>query len=128
MDKGPGRVETRRIWTSVRLSDYLDFPDVRPVWCIPRQVFNGNKKTEQPELVDGITSLTPANADAKRLLQLHRGHWTIENYSHYVRDVTFNEDKSPIRTGSGPQIRAGLRNFAIGILRGVKKATNLAST
>lgn len=115
MDKGHGRVETRRIWTGVRLNDYLDFPYVRPVWCIQRQVFDCKKQTERPELVYGITSLTPANADAKRLLQLNRGHWTIENRSHDVRDVTFNEDKSQIRTGSGPQIMAGLRNLVIGI-------------
>jgi predicted transposase YbfD/YdcC len=58
---------------------------------------------------------------------LNRGHLRQENRSHYVRDVAFDEDHSQIRTGSGPQIMACLRNFAIGTLRVVKKATNIAS-
>lgn len=53
---------------------------------------------------------TFADAGAKRLLQLNRGHWTIENRFHDVREVTFNEDKSQMRTGSGPpQLMAGLQ-------------------
>jgi len=59
-------------------------------------------------------------------LKLNRGHWSIENRSHYVRDVVFNEDHSQIRTGNGPQMMACLRHFAIGTLRVVKNATNIA--
>jgi hypothetical protein len=54
-----------------------------------------------------------------------RGHWSIENRSHYVRDVTFGEDASRIRKGSGPQIMASLRNAAIGLLR-TAGVTNIA--
>ncbi|MEK8017043.1 MAG: hypothetical protein VSS75_009260 [Candidatus Parabeggiatoa sp.] len=61
------------------------------------------------------------------MLKRNRGHWTIENRSHYVRDVTFDEDHSQVRTGSGPQIMACLRHFAIGTLRLVKNAANIAS-
>ena len=46
-----------------------------------------------------------------------RGHWSIENRSHYVRDVTLGEDASRIRKGCGPEIMAALRNAAIGFLR-----------
>lgn len=92
-----------------------------------RNVFNCKKKTERQETVYGITALKPEQADAKRLLKLNRGDFRIENRSHYVRDVTFNEDDSQIRTGSGPRVMACLRHFAIGTLRVVKNATNIAS-
>ena len=62
-----------------------------------------------------ITSLSPIKANALRLMQLARGHWGIENKSHYVRDVTMGEDKSRIRTN--PHIFAKLRSFALNILR-----------
>src|SRR5436309_4709863 len=51
------------------------------------------------EVVVGVTSLPPARVDAARLLALVRGHWKIENQSHRVRDVTFDEDRSQVRCG-----------------------------
>jgi hypothetical protein len=48
---------------------------------------------------------------------LARGHWSIENRLHYVRDVTFDEDRSTVRKGNGAQVMASLRNLAISILR-----------
>ena len=56
-------------------------------------------------------------ASATCLLGLVRGQWTIENRSHWVRDVTFDEDRSQVRTGNVPQVMAALRNTAIGLLR-----------
>lgn len=46
-----------------------------------------------------------------------RGHWSIENKVHWVRDVTYDEDRSQTRTGTGPQVMAALRNAAIGAPR-----------
>jgi len=46
-----------------------------------------------------------------------REHWTIENKIHHVRDTTFAEDASRIRTGTAPRAMAALRNLAIGALR-----------
>ena len=63
-----------------------------------------------------ITHLTPQQASQERLLALARGHWSIENSSHYVRDVTFQEDRSQFRCGQGPQIMAALRNLAITLI------------
>jgi hypothetical protein len=51
------------------------------------------------------------------LLELNRGHWCIENRLHWVRDVTFDEDRSQVRKGHGPQVLASLRNFVIAVLR-----------
>ena len=68
-------------------------------------------------MVAGVTSLAPARADAVRLLAMVRGHWSIENRSHWVRDVTFDEDRSQVRCGSIPQVMAALRNTVIGLMR-----------
>ena len=64
-----------------------------------------------------ITSVPRPVAGAAGLLRWSRGHWTIENRSHYVRDVSLGEDASRIRKGSGPEVMAALRNLAIGFLR-----------
>ena len=82
--------------------------------------------TEQRETVFCITSLTPDKADATRLLQLNRGHWAIENRLHYVRDHTFDEDRSQVRKRSAPHLMASLRNLAIGLLR-LAAAANIAA-
>jgi hypothetical protein len=50
-------------------------------------------------------------------LEINRDHWSIENQSHGVRDVTFDEDRSQVRKGSLPQVMAALRNTAIGLMR-----------
>ena len=71
------------------------------------------------EVVHGISSLSPERADAKRLLELNRGHWGIENRLHYVRDVTMGEDASRIRKGAAPQVMAALRNSVIHVLSDV---------
>jgi hypothetical protein len=70
------------------------------------------------EVVHGITSRPGAGKEsAKALLELVRGHWTVENRLHWVRDVTFDEDRSQVRTRNGPRVMATLRNLAISILR-----------
>ena len=69
------------------------------------------------EVAYGITSLSPEKADAQRLLSLNRGHWCIENRLHWVRDVTFDEDRSQVRVGEGPRVMATLRNLAISLFR-----------
>jgi len=68
-------------------------------------------------VVYGVTSLSPAQADPARLLALNRGHWEIENRLHWVRDVTFDEDRCRIRKGAGPRVMATLRNLVISLLR-----------
>lgn len=67
--------------------------------------------------VYAITSLTAHQANASDLAKRVRGHWAIENRQHYVRDVTFGEDTSRVRTGGAPRAMASLRNLAIGTLR-----------
>jgi predicted transposase YbfD/YdcC len=126
VEKQHGRLETRRIWTSSQLSDYVKFPcsaQVARVERITRVIASGKIRTEVVYL---ITSLTPEKASAERLLALNRGHWEIENRLHWVRDVTFAEDLSQIRTGSGPRVMATLRNLAISLIRLRRKTRRIA--
>jgi hypothetical protein len=69
------------------------------------------------EITSYITSVPPERADAARLLALIRGHWGIENRLHHVRDVTFDEDRSTIRSGAAPQVMAAARNLVLALLR-----------
>jgi predicted transposase YbfD/YdcC len=63
-----------------------------------------------------VTSQTPAQADAQEVSVTNRGHWTIENRCHYVIDRNFDEGRSRIRTGHGPENVTRLRRFAVGAL------------
>lgn len=123
--KGHGRIETRTIWTSTVLNGYVNFPYVEQVLRIERVTRDLRGSNLRREVSYGVTSLTPEKADPKRLLALTRGHWEIENRLHWVRDVTFDEDRSQVRTGSGPRVMATLRNLAISLLR-LKGFTNIA--
>ena len=125
-DKGHGRLETRAIWVSSELPNCLDFPYVQQVARIERVRVRLKDNAEQRETVFCITSLTPAQADATRVLQLNRDHWSIENRLHYVRDRTFDEDRSQVRKRAAPHMMASLRNLAIGLLR-LAGASNIAA-
>jgi predicted transposase YbfD/YdcC len=111
---------------STALNAYVDFPYVAQVCRIERQITALKSGKQRSETVFAITSLTPAQADPHKLLQLNRGQWGIENRSHYVRDVTFDEDRSCVRVGNGPAMMASLRNFAIALAR-LHGFTNIAS-
>lgn len=126
VDKGHGRIETRRIWTSTELKGYIEFPHHEQVARIERSVTDLAGNPLRHEVVSCITSLTTEKASPERLLQINREHWGIENKLHYVRDVTYEEDRCRIRTKSGPRVMASLRNIAIGILR-LRKHTNIAA-
>jgi len=118
-------LEIRRIWTSTDLNGYLAFPFVGQVACIEREVQYIKTGQTHGETVYLVSSLSPEKASPQRLLSIVRNHWTIENQDHYVRDVTFGEDHSQIRTRSGPRVMATLRKFAISVLR-LSGHTNIA--
>lgn len=105
----------------------MDFPHVGQVFFIRREVTHLKKNKETCEMAYGITSLTPEDAPPERLLELNRMHWGIENRLHWVRDETFREDRSQIRTGNAPRVMATLRNLVTTILRRCG-ATNIAKT
>ena len=80
------------------------------------------------EVSYAVTSRSPDRADAAALLTALRGHWGIENRLHWVRDVTFAEDHSQIRTGAAPRTVAACRNLAITLLRRAKQPNIAAAT
>jgi predicted transposase YbfD/YdcC len=117
LDLGHGRIEQRGLQTSNLLAGYSDWPGLAQVFWLERQVILKKTGEVRQEVVAGVTSLTPERADAARLLALVRGQWHIENQSHWVRDVTFDEDRSQVRCGNIPQVMAALRNTVIGLMR-----------
>lgn len=119
-------MEVRRIWTSTELVGYLDFPYAAQVFCIQRQTTNLVSGEFRSETVYGVTSLVPEKAGPVRLLALNRQHWGIENGVHYVRDMSFDEDRCRIRKRAGAQVMATLRNLAISLLR-LAAAANIAA-
>ncbi len=115
-----GRIETRRIWCSTALNGYLDFPHVGQVFLIERESVNKKTGEQTDETVLGITSRTPQEASPERVLAVNRGHWSIESV-HYIIDWNYDEDRSRIRTGFGPENITRLRRFAVGILKSFQK-------
>ena len=97
------------------LRDYLGWPGARQVFQVMRERQLPGGRLEQ-EVVYGVTSLGPGQADARRLLGLNRGHWGIENGLHGVRDVAFGEDGWRVRSGSAPQALAATRNALVRLL------------
>ena len=112
-----GRIETRKIWTTTELNTYLNFPHVGQAFVIERESIQ--KKTGQYtcEIAYGLTSRTPELADPQRVLRSNRGHWCIENSCHYILDWNYDEDRSRIRKGHGPENISRLRRFAIGVIK-----------
>lgn len=109
------RDETRLLLASAVLNAYLDWPSLGQVCATVRRI--SRRGRTRIETSYAITSLTPAAAPPRRLLDLWRGHWGIENRLHWVRDVTLDEDRCQVRTGAAPQVLAAIRNTVIGALR-----------
>jgi hypothetical protein len=93
------------------------FPYAKRVLVLDRHTTDLAGGHPRTEVCYGITSLDAARAGPARLASLVRGQWTIENRLHWVRDVTFDEDRSQLRIGQGPQVMASLRNLAVSLLR-----------
>ena len=92
---------------------WIEFDSAAQVAQLRRTVTKKGRKTV--EVVYLITS--DRNADPAALAAWVRGHWEIENRLHWVRDVTYQEDKSLVRTGNAPRVMASLRSLAISLLR-----------
>jgi predicted transposase YbfD/YdcC len=114
-DKGHGRVEIRSIRVSSELKGYSDWPGLDQVFEIRRQWYSKGEWRE--EVRYGVTSLPATVGIPQRLLKFKRGHWTIENRLHYVKDVTMGEDRSTVHADNGPKIMAALRNTVLSLLR-----------
>lgn len=116
-DRGHGRDEVRVLRACALGPRDSTWPGAQQVFCLERQRVLHRTGEIKREVRWGITSLAAHEASPEQLLTLARQHWHIENKSHYVRDVTFDEDRSQVRTGSVPQAMAAFRQAAIGLLR-----------
>lgn len=123
---GHGRVETRTIKV-VRPPRRLSFPHARQAICL-RRWRRGRGGKVQTETVYAVTDLDFDQATPAQLAQIIRGHWTIEDKVHYVRDMTFDEDRSQTRTGTSAQVMATFRNIAISLHRLAGAATIAQAT
>jgi hypothetical protein len=90
---------------------------VGQAFVIERHVTGKKTGATSREIAYGLTSRTPAQARPQRVLQVNRGHWIIENGCHYILDWNYDEDRSRIRTGYGPENLPRLRRFAIGLIK-----------
>jgi predicted transposase YbfD/YdcC len=111
-----GRLESRAIWTSTALNDYLDFPHVGQVFVIERQRIDKKTGKHSIEIVYGLTDHTPESASPERLLAFNRDHWGIKAH-HYILDWNWDEDRCRLRTGHGPENITRLRRFAVGLIK-----------
>jgi len=116
-DKGHGRLEIRTLERSAALNGYLTWPTVGQVLRRTCQRVILKTGVIAEEITYGVTSLPPRAASAAQMEALWRGHWTIENRVHYVRDVTWGEDAGQVRVGHAPQALAALRNGLLSLLR-----------
>ncbi len=124
--RGHGRREIRTL-KILSVSTGIAFPHAAQAIQIRRR----RRRLDEPkrfttETVYAITDLHAHQIKPWQLADCIRGHWSIENRTHWIRDVTYDEDRSQIRTGTGPQIMATLRNAAIGALR-LAGNTNIAA-
>ena len=120
MDQGHGRIEYRTLESSTALCGYLHWPQVGQVMRRTCRRIHRRTGVITDEIKYAITSLTPAQASAADLEKFWRGHWTIENRVHYVRDVTMHEDAGQLRAGHAPHVLAALRNALLNLYRANK--------
>ena len=103
----------------------IGFPYARQVVQITRERIVIATGARTVEVVYAICSLPFEQARLAAITAWLRQHWGIENSVHWVRDVTFDEDRSTVRTGAGPQVTATVRNTVVNLHR-LRGATNIA--
>ena len=125
--RGHGRIDRHRVW-SAPIPSEITFPCARRYIIVERESFTLAGVRTSIETHYYVTDLASDDASIEELFRLVHGHWSIENSLHWVRDVTFGEDLSQVRTGTLPRILATLRNLAIGIIRhATYRSVNIAA-
>ncbi|TDD05370.1 ISAs1 family transposase, partial [Nonomuraea deserti] len=114
-ETGHGRREIRRMKICTA-RPALPFPHAAQAIQVKRRRTDHRTGKTTIVTIYAITSLPPGRITHAQLATLIRGHWSIEAL-HHIRDVTYREDASRVRTGTAPRILAGLRNLAIGLAR-----------
>ncbi|WP_328624550.1 ISAs1 family transposase [Streptomyces sp. NBC_00353] len=115
-ERGHGRRETRSVRTLTVTGLSLDFPHVVQAAKILRHRTDLRSGKVTRQTVYAVTDMTAHEASPHLIGCIARSQWGIEAV-HHIRDVTFAEDASQVRTGHGPENMATLRNLAINKLR-----------
>jgi predicted transposase YbfD/YdcC len=115
VDTGHGRIARRTIRVLPAPPD-LPFPHVNQVWLVERYVTDSTGEHLSAVAQLGVASHTPEQATPAQIAAYVQGHWAIESL-HWIRDTCYREDRSRVRTRSGPRVLASLRNLAINALR-----------
>ena len=118
-----GRTETRTLKV-VTAPRGIGFPHARQAIQITRERVTGTGE-RTVEIIYAICSAAFELARPTMIAAWLRDHWGIENAVHWVRDVTFDEDRCTVRTGTAPQVLASLRNTAMNLHR-LHGADNIA--
>jgi predicted transposase YbfD/YdcC len=116
VEKGYGRVETRRVWATDRvewIAPESSFPGLKSLVMVESE----REKTGGGKSVERRCFLSSLPADAARPGKKIRAHWDVENRLHWVLDMAFNEDQSRIRRGHAAENMAIIRRFALNLLR-----------
>ena len=95
---------------AAEIAEGIGFPGAVQVLQLTRTATDDKIGKKHTEVVYAVTSLSVADAKPAQIAAWLRGHWAIENRLRWVRDVTYSEDHSQIRTEGGPQVMATLRN------------------
>jgi predicted transposase YbfD/YdcC len=115
-NQGHGRFERRTLAVCGIQEGELDWPFARQVFKLHRRFVQRTTGKVLEETVFGITSLPSQQADARRLLEINRGYWGIENGLHYRRDVTLKEDRTRVKIGQAARVMATLNNLVLGLI------------
>lgn len=112
---------TRRLWTNGELADYLreelGFPGVRQAAMVEKTNLTLDTGALQTERWYLVTSLPPERCGPADLLGLFRGHWSIENSLHHVKDRSWDEDRHTLRRPGLGEVFATLVNASLNALR-----------
>jgi hypothetical protein len=116
VDKGHGRIETRRLWCRPLDPSTLGLAGAAQLIRIERDVQTvrqGRVIKQTHEVAFPFTSLWPEEAGPDQLQQLTRDHWTIENGQHHRRDRTQDEDRCTVRDTPTARSLSLFRSLAI---------------
>jgi predicted transposase YbfD/YdcC len=121
-----GRLAQRQLPATTALAGYTAWPGAGQVLKLERRGIVKRTGALRQATAYAVTALAPARATPAQWLTLWRQHWHIENKLHWVRDVTFGEDRAQVRAGTLPQALAAIRNAASALLR-LRGETNIAA-
>ena len=127
MDKDHGRIETRQLWcagTDPKTIGLAGVAQVARLHCHTQQVRQGKVIKETDDTRFAVTSYWSQEAGPERLLELGRGHWSIENGQYYRRDRTQDEDRCPVQETTTARHLSLFRSLAIFLFKGQDQSKN----